>query len=130
MNKNLSNTSIGLGALPFHWALCGGETDSGIITTTEEQQQNICPFNTTVDSMIFFAQTNTLDEDTPITLRIEKAMSSITITVPANSGTVVLQDTTNRELILVTDFMVWRIDSTTSTAGAMGRIALGLRGVT
>jgi len=127
VNKNGNASSISDGAF-LKWALAGQETDSAILLTIDSQASINLPNSCTLSRMVFFCTTGTLDAITPVTLRVIGLDVNQIISIPALSGSVTLQDTTNLDVINNLDGVNYGIDTTLSTLGVLGRIAMSIQG--
>jgi len=130
MNKNIvSNSLLGSSGVVF-WSVGGGDLNTAITITVENQSDIPTPQAATFSRMLLSVATNTLDGNTIFTFRINGGDGNQIITLPLGSGAVILQDTTNQDTVVNLDLIAYDIDLTASTINQAGRLAMSLLGVT
>ena len=124
---NFVSVSINNAGFETFANIVAGDVDTAWSSTTETAVQIAFPDSASFSGLTYRCFNNTQDGILVITLRINAVNGNCSLTVPALSGAVVLQDTTNRDGISPLDELSTGIDQTLSTLGTQGRVAIFYR---
>ena len=124
MNKNVTFTGFTTGT--FKASLGGGVTASTYLTADSQAEIPI-PDNMTFDHICFSCISNNIDEDTVIVLIINGVAGNQIMTLPANSGAVVIQDITNNDPVVRQDLVNYQLVNA-STGGSCNRPSFSMMG--